>query len=60
MHVLGPYLKQLTNLKELSLEENNITIMPNNIHEFLPVLVNLNLNGNEILDEEFEQVVQSL
>ena len=46
-----PYIQQLTNLKELNLEDNFIERLPKDMSQILPNLENLNINGNAIEEE---------
>jgi Leucine-rich repeat (LRR) protein len=47
MHIISRF----SNLKELSLEDNNVSELPEDLSEIMPALENLNLNGNNF-DEE--------
>jgi Leucine-rich repeat (LRR) protein len=60
MTLLAPYLSKLLNLKELNLEENSITSMPNNLRSVLPSLMNMNLNCNDFDDDLFPHVIEAL
>ena len=46
-----PFLQQLTNLKELNLEDNYLETLPDDLSHILPNLQKLNLNGNNF-DED--------
>jgi Leucine-rich repeat (LRR) protein len=55
-----PYIGQLTSLKELNLEDNEIKTLPPDLSQIFPNLESLNLNGNDFEDDEFKNVVQAL
>lgn len=57
---ITPYLVQLRHLKEINLEDNHIGTLPPDLSQALRKVVNLNLNGNQIDDSNFERVVLSL
>lgn len=53
-----PYIAQFENLKELNLEDNNITRMPDDLSEMFRNITIINLNGNEF--EDYEHAIRSL
>lgn len=51
------YLQKLGNLKELSLEDNQIKSLPENLDLILPNVETLNMNGNVFDDQTFLRVI---
>lgn len=47
---LMPYICQFTNLKEVNLEDNLLSKLPDNMSQIFRNVVILNLNGNEFID----------
>ena len=45
-----PVIQKFEQLKELNLENNYLNALPVNLHEILPNIENLNLNGNDFDD----------
>ena len=45
-----PAIQKFEQLKELNLENNYLNALPDNLHEILPNIENLNLNGNDFDD----------
>ena len=55
-----PYIAHFTNLKELNLEDNYIDSLPDDLSSIFPAVENLNLNGNNFEEDQFEQIIDSL
>lgn len=57
---MEPFISQFTNLKELNLEDNYISSLPKDLSQIFRRLENLNLNGNNLEQDEFVNVVEAL
>lgn len=55
---LMPYICQFTNLKEVNLEDNLLSKLPDNMSQIFRNVVILNLNGNEFID--FQHTIRAL
>lgn len=53
-----PYICQFTNLKEVNLEDNLLSRLPDNMTQIFRNVVILNLNGNEFID--FQHTIEAL
>lgn len=57
---MEPFISQFTHLKELNLEDNYISSLPRDLSQMFRQLENLNLNGNNLEQDEFVNVVEAL
>ena len=53
-----PFISQFENLKELNLEDNNITRLPDDMSQMFRNITIINLNGNEFVD--YDHAVHAL